>query len=80
MKKYVFIIPYFLLWILYFILTIGERANYIQAKSVGFDCVKCENGLFSSTYTFDTTNRPIRRYKTWAEFWEIRGYFNIKTS
>lgn len=67
-------IPYFLLWIFYFILTLDERNEYLQAQSKNMDCVNSHNGMFTSTYEFDPNKKPVRRYSTWSEFWSQRGY------
>mgnify|MGYP001568501233 CR=1 FL=1 len=79
MKKILMIISYFLLYVLYFILTMEERIEYMMAEEKGMDCVGSKDvSLFipgsTTEYYFDPKNKPVRRYSTWKEFWKQRGY------
>lgn len=67
-------IPYFLLWILYFIITIDERNRYSEAVKRGMDCVGSVTRMNSITFEFNPNQPPVRRYYTWTEFWNNRGY------
>ena len=66
--KYFRIIGKTLLYVLYFIITIGEREKYMVSKSKGMQCTRIENGLTSFTLYYDKTKKPIRNYLTWGEF------------
>jgi hypothetical protein len=79
MKKIFLSIPYFILWIIYFFLTINERDRYIVAKAKGMDCVDSYDSSrivygTHTTYEFDSSKKPERRYLTWKQFWKQRGY------
>jgi hypothetical protein len=79
MKKILLAIPYFFWWILYVILTLDKRTEYQMAVSEGMDCVGSEDdSMFikgtTTIYYFDPSKPPTRRYVTWKEFWESRGY------
>lgn len=81
-KKYTKIlmaVPYFLLWILYFFITIEERNRYSIGKMKGIDCIVSKDVskfLYGTTteYIFDPNSKPQRRYTTWKEFWKLKGY------
>ena len=79
-KKFFLIFPYFLLWIFYFLLTMEERNKYQAALNKGMDCVDSKLSGFSvltadTVYSFNPNAKPQRRYLTWKEFWQARGYF-----
>lgn len=78
-EKILMTIPYFLLWVLYFLLTMKDRSMYIEAEEKGMACVGSEDVswfLPGSTieYYFDPNKKPVRGYITWKEFWNKRGY------
>ena len=80
MKKILLAIPYFILWILYFLFTIEKRNEYMVAKSKGYKCIGSKDtSLFipgsEITYYFDPTQKPERDYVSWSEFWKSKGYF-----
>lgn len=75
MKKSLLLIPYFLLWILYLLITINKRNEYMMAKSKGYKCIGSKDtSLFipgsETTYYFDPSKKPEREYLTWKEFWK----------
>lgn len=79
LKKVLMLIPYFLLWILYFLLTSKERERYMMAKSRGYDCIASKDDSYiipgsATIYTYDRNKKPTRRFLTWREFWKARGY------
>lgn len=80
MKKVLLSIPYFLLWIIYFILTAEKRTEYMLAQEKGCKCVGPKDTSLlipgsETTYYFDRTKPPVREYITWKEFWTARGYY-----
>jgi hypothetical protein len=83
MKKVLMTIPYFFLWVLYFILTMEKRNEYMMAQSKGYKCTGSKDTSWflpgsERTYYFDPTKKPEREYLTWKEFWIARGYYNKK--
>lgn len=78
-KKVLMAIPYFLLWLLYFFLTMEKRTEYIMSESKGMKCVgskdtSCFLPGSETTYYFDPKEKPQRDYITWKQFWKARGY------
>lgn len=78
-KKILLAIPYFLLYILYFLLTLEKRNEYMMSETKGYKCVGSKDtSLFipgsETTYYFDKNKKPEREYLTWKEFWKARGY------
>lgn len=78
-EKVLFAAHYFLLWLLYFLITMQRRSEYMMSKSKGMNCVKSkEKGFFlfgsETTYYFEPTKKPQRKYLTWKEFWSANGY------
>lgn len=73
------LIPYFLLWLLYVMVTTNERLQYAKAKEKGMDCYSSKDAsvFFYGSVTefkYDPTSPPIRRFLTWREYWKIKGY------
>lgn len=73
------IIPYFILWVFYFMLTLNRRSEYMMSESKGMRCVGSKDtSLFipgsETTYYFDPKRKPKRYYLTWRQFWQSRGY------
>jgi hypothetical protein len=80
MKKIFMTIPYFLLWILYFFITMNDRVNYQQGLSRGMHVEKSEDVSWlipgsTTEYTYNPNKKPERNYITWREFWVSKGYF-----
>lgn len=77
-QKILMAIPYFLLWLLYFALTVEARNRFMMAESKGYHCYDSkETGWLpgsEQTYYFDRTKPPQRDYITWKEFWKGKGY------
>lgn len=77
-KKVLLVIPYFLLWILYVLLTMKRRLHYMAGEEKGMKCFGSRDSGFipytQTTYYFDPTKKPERDYLTWKEFWKARGY------
>lgn len=67
-------VPYFLAWILYWMITATERQNYAMGKLEGKHCWYSEGDLTGNTYYFDPTRKPVRTYLTRKEFWQSKGY------
>lgn len=67
MKK-LLIIPYLILWVFYFMLTMNARSRYMRGKGLGYHCVGQATGLTSTMYYFDHTKKPEREYLTFKEF------------
>lgn len=79
MKKTLMALPYFLLWVLYFFLTIEKRNQYMMAEEKGMRCMGSHfDGFYYmgtvTKYYFDPKQKPVREYLTWKEFWKQRGY------
>lgn len=79
MKKKLMTVPYFLLWLVYVMLTANQRSEYLHAKARGMKCTGSKDTslfLYGSerTYYFDPTKKPEREYITWKEFWKQKGY------
>jgi hypothetical protein len=78
MKKKLLIVPYFLLWILYFLFTIEQRNEYLISLNKGKKCVGSKDTsmfLYGSERTYYFSNeKPNRDYLTWKEFWQSKGY------
>lgn len=77
MKKKLMAIPYFLLWIFYFMVTIPMRNRYERGVEKGMHCYKSRPSGFmgeSIDFYYDPEQRPYREYSTWSEFWKARGY------
>ena len=79
MKKALLVIPYLLLYLLVTILTIEKRNEYMMAKSNGGKFIASEDRslLIPGTtirYYFDKSQKPVKEYVTWSEFWKARGY------
>lgn len=68
-------IPLFLLWCLYFIITLNARGRYMQGCSKGHHCVRQINHLNSTEYVFKKGVKPYREYRTWREWWKQFGYY-----
>lgn len=77
-EKILMAVPYFLLWLLYVLLTLNRRSEYQMAVAKGYQCTHSEDGLTSRTYYFDPSLPPQRRYLTWKEFWTARGYYHTE--
>ena len=78
-KKILMVIPYFILWFIYVILTRNEREMFMVGTTKNMQCVKMEDkSLFikgtTTEYTFNPNKKPIRNYITWKEFWSMKGY------
>lgn len=78
-KKILMVFPYFLLWLLYYFLTIEKRNEYLISESKGYKCIGSKDTSWvipgsETTYYFDRTQKPEREYITWKEFWKRRGY------
>ena len=75
MKKVLMIIPYFLLWVIYFLMTLDDRNKYEISKAKGMNCVGHKMvSPFTEEYTFDKNQIPQKNYTTWKEFWTNKGY------
>lgn len=79
MKKTLMIAPYFLLWCLYFLMTLKQRGEYLKSLEKGYKCVDSyDSSQFVPgsymTYHYDRSRKPERDYDTWKEFWSKRGY------
>ncbi len=76
-------IPYFLLWVLYLLITVNKRSEYFHAKRRGHKCIGSKDTsmlIYGSerTYYFDPNQEPEREYVTWKEYWNDKGYL-LKT-
>jgi hypothetical protein len=82
-KKALMAIPYFLLWLLYVIITVDARQRYMAGKSMGYHCYQKKDTsrfIYGSVteYSFNRGIPPQRGYLTWREFWEDRRYYKTK--
>lgn len=71
-------IPYFFLWVLYYLLTMDDRIGYDLSleKNARYKGSR-DTGWFpgsEKTYYFDPNEKPYRDFLTWSEFWQQRGY------
>ncbi len=78
-KKILSAIPLFILWIIYFSITLKQRNEYMMAEQKGMKCVGSKDTGWiisgtATTYTFDPNKKPEREYSTWKEFWKRFGY------
>ena len=72
-------IGYFFQYILYVILTMEKRNDYLQGQNKGMHVEKSwdsSNILPGSytTYRYNPNKKPERDYLTWKEFWKTREY------
>lgn len=77
MKRWLLLIPNFLLWILYFIITMEKRNDYMIGESKGYHVEKSKDVSWfipgiTTEYTFNPNKKPERGYSTWKEFWSTR--------
>ncbi len=82
-KKTLMVIPYFLLYILYVLITMDKRNEYMVSERKGIKCIGSKDtSMFiygsETTYYFNPNEKPSRDYITWREFWEQKGYIKIK--
>lgn len=80
-KKTLMTIPLFLLWILYFIITLDERNRYLMGQSRGCHCYQSKDVsrfIYGSVteYSYYRNIPPIREYTSWRQWWKNRGYYN----
>lgn len=68
-------IPLFLLWIIYFLITLNARDRYSVGLRKGLHCVASKDDLTGTDYFFRRGVKPYREYKTWVEWWTDRGYY-----
>ncbi len=73
-------IPYFMLYVFYVLITLEQRNEYMSAQAKGMHCVGSKDSSFiitgsARTYYFDPNQKPRRNYRTWREFWTVRGYY-----
>jgi len=77
-KKILLAVPYFLWWILYFLLSAQSRNEYEMGKLRGMDCIGSRDcGMIAGStteFSYDPSSPPTRRYYTWKEWWSNRGY------
>lgn len=78
-KKILLSVPYFLLWLLYWFLTLEERNEYLVAQNKKMHCTKSYDSSFilpgvTTTYELGPNKKPKRKYITWKQFWKQRGY------
>jgi len=78
-RKSLMAIPYFLLWVLYVMLTLKNRNEYMMSEQRGYKCTGSKDTsrfMYGSVTTFyyDPTKKPERDYITWKQFWNARGY------
>lgn len=79
MKKALMTLPYFLIWVLYFLLTMEKRTMYMMGEEKGMNCIESKDvSRFvpgsTTEYTYDSNSKPHRDYLSWGEFWKARGY------
>jgi len=67
------IIKFYLGYILYVLITVHERTNYLIAEQRGYDCIHShDDSLFlygsARKYYFDKTKPPTRHYITFNQY------------
>ena len=67
------VIKFYLGYFFYFLLTVNERRNYIQALEKGYDCISSKDDSFlfygsATIFSFDKSKPPIRHYLTYKEY------------
>ena len=72
--KYIKILGYFFLWLLYVLITMNARTRYSAGLTKGCHCYKMDTYMNSTVYHFNRSIPPTREYITWKEFWKQRGY------
>lgn len=73
------VIPYFLLWLIYVLITMKQRDEYLTGLSKGMHVEESKDDSWlikgsATIYTFNPNKKPVRNYTTWREFWQARGY------
>lgn len=79
MKKAILFFPYCMLYILYVLLTLKERNEYMLSQQYGGKKVSnfnLDSGLVTSkaSYKVDKSQKHVRGYMTFDEFWTQKGY------
>jgi hypothetical protein len=80
-KKVLMAVPYFLLRVLYVIITMQKRNEYMASQGKGMKCIGSKDTSWilpgtERTYYFDPSKKPERDYTTWGEFWKGKGYLS----
>ncbi len=78
--KYLKLIYQFPLFILYVLLTMEKRCDYMVGEERGMHVEKSKDvSLFipgsTTEYTFNPNRKPERTYATWREFWTKWGWY-----
>ena len=73
MKLFFKIIWFYLGYIVYVLITVNERRNYIQAEQRGYDCIYSHDDSYflygsATMFYFDKTKPPTRHYLTFQEY------------
>ena len=73
MKHIIKVMNFYLGYIFYFLITVNERSNYMQALQRGYDCTKSHDDsyiIYGSVrkYHFDKSKPPTRHYATFEQY------------
>lgn len=76
MKHFFKVCGFYLGYFFYFLITVDERINYLQAVQRGYDCFHSKDDSYlvygsARMYYFDKTKLPTRHYSTFKEYRKI---------
>lgn len=66
-------IKFYFNWVLYWLITVNERTEYLKALERGYDCIHSHDDSTDiygrvRKYYFDKSKPPTRRYLTFKEY------------
>lgn len=73
--------PLFMLYLLYFIITLEKRSEYLMGEQKGCNCIGSKDtswfipGL-ETTFYYNRAEKPVKMYLTWRQWWSLFGYSN----
>lgn len=78
--KYLKLLYQFPIYILYVIFTAQKRDEYLAGVNRGMHVESSRDDSYfipgsATVYTFNPGKKPERKYLTWKEFWQQRGYY-----
>jgi hypothetical protein len=78
--KYLKLLYQFPMYILYVLMTMEQRNNYLVGQSKGMHVENSYDDGFiikssATVYQFNPNKKPEKEYATWKEFWMQRGWY-----
>ncbi len=67
------VMKFYLGYFFYFLLTVNERRNYLQALEKGYDCISSKDDSYliygsATIFSFDKNKPPQRYYITYVKY------------